>query len=415
MLIAGGGTGGVAVFMGEQLNHTNSEIVYLDLSMASMRIAQRRARIRGLRNIIWIQDWIEGFRFLGMSFFEELQCSGVLHHLKRPSYGLNILKDSLTASGGLGLMVYGKFGRTAVYQIQHLLKMINSNQTDLETEIMNAMYILKILPGHNWFRWFMMNSANGDHKKGKTGIYDLLLHKRDVAFSIKTLFKWITNSGLHFVDFDYYIKRFYLKTRYIISDLSLARAISQLDRVKNMCITELLRGHVFKQDFYASKIRNSVADIHDNKNVIYLYGNPLGLRGEVSNKKNYIVHGNNTFFRSWMYRTNSRQLHTNFDSNLYHKHIESNSSRIKFGWKLNGFNEFLVNRMLLSNKGIKLKSICTEYRKTLQYNISDLALLRLLNEFYENVKDTDMFLLKKEYVAIFPKTSFFNLILIKGI
>ena len=57
MIVAGGGTGSVTVFMGEQLNHTNGEIVHLDLSAASMHIAQTRAKIRGLRNIIWIQKF----------------------------------------------------------------------------------------------------------------------------------------------------------------------------------------------------------------------------------------------------------------------------------------------------------------------------------------------------------------------
>ena len=412
MIIAGGGTGGVAVFFGEQLNHTNAEVVYLDFSIASMHIAQRRAHIRGIRNIIWIQDWIEGVRFLGLSLFHEFQCSGVLHHLKRPSYGLNILKDSLTRFGGMGLMVYAKYGRTAVYQTQDLLKIINSYHGDIEMEIKNAIYILKVLPVQNWFHWFILNSVGGDHKKGKVGIYDLLLHKRDVSFSIKTLFEWIRNSGLYFIDFDYYKKRYYLQTRYIISDRYLARVLSQLDRVRNMCIIELLRGDVKKQDFYASKIRNSVADIRDETNVIYLYGNPQGLRGEISNKKNHLVHENNTFFTSWMYRTNSQHLQSSFDNNVYQKHI---NSRIKFGWMLNRFNELLVNKMLLSKQGIKLKNVFTEYRKTLQYNISYNALSKLLYDFYENVKDTEMFLLKKQYVLPFPKTSFLNTILIKGV
>ena len=141
MIVAGGGTGSVTVFMGEQLNHTNGEIVHLDLSAASIHIAQTRAKIRGLRNIIWSQNWIEGVRFLGIGSFEEVQCSGVLHHIKFPSYGLNILKDSLTNYGGMGLMVYGKYGRTSVYQMQDLLKMINSYQNDIQMELNRAIHI----------------------------------------------------------------------------------------------------------------------------------------------------------------------------------------------------------------------------------------------------------------------------------
>ena len=188
--------------MGEQLNHTNGEIVYLDVSTASMQVAQIRAKIRRLRNIIWIQNGIEGIKFLGMGLFEESQCSGVLHHLKRPSYGLNILKDILTPHGGLALLVYSKYGRTSVYQTQDLLKMINIYQTGIQMELKNAIAILRVLPDHNWFRF---NSVVEDHATGKIGIYDLLLHKRDVAFSIKALFEWIANSGMHFIDFDYYM------------------------------------------------------------------------------------------------------------------------------------------------------------------------------------------------------------------
>ena len=103
MIVAGGGTGSVTVFMGEQLNHTNGEIVHLDLSAASMHIAQTRAKIRGLRNIIWIQNWIEGVRFLGMGSFEELQCSGVLHHIKFLTMNSSITPSSRTRAMSLPL------------------------------------------------------------------------------------------------------------------------------------------------------------------------------------------------------------------------------------------------------------------------------------------------------------------------
>ena len=180
-MVAGGGTGGVTVFNGEQLNHTNAEIIYLDFSRTSMQIAQKRARIRKLQNIIWVQSWIEGIRYLGMGLFEESQCSGVLHHLKNPLLGLNILKDTLTRNGGMSLMVYAVYGRTAVYDIQLLLKIINKDQDGIERELINANHTLNALPKSNWF---VSNPLIKEATSGNIGIYDLLLHKRDVAFSI---------------------------------------------------------------------------------------------------------------------------------------------------------------------------------------------------------------------------------------
>ena len=46
VLIAGGGIGDTTMFLAEQLNYTNAQIVYLDFSPASMKIAQERAEIR---------------------------------------------------------------------------------------------------------------------------------------------------------------------------------------------------------------------------------------------------------------------------------------------------------------------------------------------------------------------------------
>ena len=47
--MAGGGTGPTTMVMAEQLNHTESEVVFLDFSRSSMKVAQGRARARKLK------------------------------------------------------------------------------------------------------------------------------------------------------------------------------------------------------------------------------------------------------------------------------------------------------------------------------------------------------------------------------
>ena len=47
-LVAGGGTGDATIFLAEQLRHTDAHIVHLDMSQASIAIAQARAKIRDL-------------------------------------------------------------------------------------------------------------------------------------------------------------------------------------------------------------------------------------------------------------------------------------------------------------------------------------------------------------------------------
>ena len=85
--MAAGGTGGTTLFLAEQLNHTNAEVVYLDFSMESMKIARQRAEVRHLTNIAWHNDWIENIPQMGLGKFDLIECSGALHHLADPLAG----------------------------------------------------------------------------------------------------------------------------------------------------------------------------------------------------------------------------------------------------------------------------------------------------------------------------------------
>ena len=184
--------------MAEQLNHTSSEAVYVDFSTASMSIAQARVVMRRSNKVVWVTDWIESIPRLGMGQFDFVACPGVLHHLKNSQNGLNILKDAQIRNGGSMLLVYGKYGRTGVYQIQHLLRIINIHRKIMNQELGNANHVLKVLPENHWFH----HIPNGDHKTmGQIGVYDLLLHKRDVSFSIPDLYEWLRRSNLYLIDF----------------------------------------------------------------------------------------------------------------------------------------------------------------------------------------------------------------------
>ena len=174
--------------MAEQLNHTKSEVVYFDFSKSSMFIAQLKAKWRGNLKIIWVNDWIESISRLGLGLFDLAVSTGVLHHLKSPEKGLRIISDVQTKNGGAEFMLYGKYGRTPVYQIQELLRIVNKNEKYLTDELENAKSVLNTLPTRNLFNSVEMT----DHiHMGDSGIYDLLLHHRDIAFSIPEFYRWI--------------------------------------------------------------------------------------------------------------------------------------------------------------------------------------------------------------------------------
>ena len=117
-LVAGGGTGDAAILLAQNLADRNcpAEIHYLDLSAASRRIAEARAKVRGLSNIRFHTGSLLDLPRLDLGRFDYIDCCGVLHHLADPPAGLAALGAAMAPDGGMGLMLYGALGRSGVYR-----------------------------------------------------------------------------------------------------------------------------------------------------------------------------------------------------------------------------------------------------------------------------------------------------------
>jgi len=267
-LVAGGGTGDSTLFLAEQLrDKPGAEVVYLDFSRASMEVAQARAQKHGLRDrITWVNDSLLNLPHLNLGQFDFIQCTGVLHHLRSPSEGLRCLADSLTDTGGMDIMVYGQYGRTGVYQLQDLLRLVNEGVSSRAEEVMNAKLILRDLPPSNWF--VRGEDLITDHKTfGDAGIYDLLLHKQDRAFTVPQLYELVEESGLHFVAFSTCDGRLRMDLRNLITDVSLLQRLLKKDLRTQQAAAELLLGNFIKHQFYVSRRADSVASFSDLENV----------------------------------------------------------------------------------------------------------------------------------------------------
>ena len=347
---AGGGTGNVAVFMGEQLNNTNTEIVYLDLSLESTKIAQKRTRARSIKNIVFVKDSIENIRYLGLGLFDILNPSGVLHHLISPLLGLKILKDILVKEGKIIMMLYATYGRTAVYQMQNIFRLVNDETfIDMEYELKNANLILSKLPKSNWFEKTSLDLGIGDHKLGDIGIYDLLLHKRDVSFHFPNLFEWLRNAGLHFTELAFLSERYLLKLNYVQSDIILKTKLFRLELSSQFHITELLHGKVIKHSFYATKRSDPLSNFCDSSNILYVYGNPHGLREAINSSTNYKQFGNDTYFRAYLSEKFYIQDKTTSRMLPYNK-LPSANQKLAISFKSTNFTNLLLARLVNSNK-----------------------------------------------------------------
>jgi 2-polyprenyl-3-methyl-5-hydroxy-6-metoxy-1,4-benzoquinol methylase len=252
VLVAGGGTGDATIFLAEQLRGSGAEIVHLDLSGASIRIAQQRAAIRELDSIRWVQDSLLNVPQLGLGSFDYVNCVGVLHHLADPDAGLRALAAVLKPQGAMALMLYGAIGRTGVYHLQQLLRLANAGAAAGQ-KIGHAKEVLDALPPANWYR--RAGDLYGDTDTD-AGIFDSLLHSQDRAYTVPELYAWLHDQhGFSLAFSDVHRGRFpYLPELTLGVNATALRArlpaMSERDR---FAMSELLMGDLTCHNLYLTR------------------------------------------------------------------------------------------------------------------------------------------------------------------
>ena len=135
-------------------------MVYLDLSSASRQICEGRAKARGLRNVQFLTGSLLDLPAMNIGRFDYIDCTGVLHHLPDPSAGMKALASVLQREGGVGVMLYGQYGRTGVYPLQELLRTLAPLSMALEDRIARAKRLIRFLPTTNLFRRNPFSTTN---------------------------------------------------------------------------------------------------------------------------------------------------------------------------------------------------------------------------------------------------------------
>jgi SAM-dependent methyltransferase len=284
-LVAGGGTGDATIFLAEQLRHTDAHIVHLDMSTASIALAKERAQIRGLVNITWVHDSLLNLPALAaeLGTFDYINCSGVLHHLADPDLGFKALLSVLKKDGAIGLMVYATTGRTGVYQMQELMRLVNSEEADAQRKIANTRDLLASLPATNWFK--RSEELHHDHKMGDAGIYDLLLHSQDRSYSVGELFDWLGDEtegaknghGMHleFTDVQRGLSPYLPHMVLGSKPPAIAAALRKLPRRKQYEMAELMAGTLITHSLYVTQGKTCKAPYGDAEYVPFFYHEPL--------------------------------------------------------------------------------------------------------------------------------------------
>lgn len=259
-LVAGGGTGDGTIQLATLLARTpgaaSHEVVYLDLSAAARAIAEARAKARGLTNIRFLTGSLLDIATLAPGPYDYIEACGVLHHLDDPATGLQALCAQLAEGGGLGLMLYGMYGRAGVYPMQAALRQLIPHDLPVDEQVALAKKLLADLPASNAF---LRNPVVGDHKASDAGLFDLLLHARDRAYSVMQIGFLLERAGLAA---SVWIEPCRYDPDSYIQDADLRARAAQLSALERAALAERISSTLKVHAFYAvpkARVQEAVA------------------------------------------------------------------------------------------------------------------------------------------------------------
>jgi SAM-dependent methyltransferase len=189
ILVAGCGTSQAAK---HALRWPHAKVTGIDFSASSLRSTEELKRKYDLKNLQLQQLAVEQAGQLGTTF-DQVVCTGVLHHLADPDEGLSALRGVLKPDGAMQLMVYAPYGRTGIYMLQDFCRRLGISASD--DAIRDLIAALRVLPpGHPMETILRTAPDFGDQAE----LADALLHPQDRAYSVPQFFEFLQTAGLAF-------------------------------------------------------------------------------------------------------------------------------------------------------------------------------------------------------------------------
>jgi SAM-dependent methyltransferase len=189
ILIAGCGTSQAAK---HALRWPAAQVTGIDFSATSVRCTEELKRKHRLSNLQVCQLAIERVGDLEMTF-DQIVCTGVLHHLANPDAGLKALRDVLKPHGAMHLMVYAPYGRAGIYMLQEYCCRLGIRPSERELQDLAA--TLRALPRSHPLEHLLRDALDFQQEGA---LADALLHPQDRAYSVPQLFDYLRRGGLVF-------------------------------------------------------------------------------------------------------------------------------------------------------------------------------------------------------------------------
>jgi SAM-dependent methyltransferase len=240
ILIAGCGTSQAARYA---LSEPDARVAAIDVSETSLRHTRHLQKKHGVQNLRLHQLAIERVEELGRTF-DQIVCTGVLHHLSDPDAGLRALRNVLAVSGAMHIMVYAPYGRAGVYMMQDYCRLLGVGVRD--QELRDLAETLQALPAEHPIARIMKRAKDFAEPDA---LADALLNPQDRAYSAPELYDWFDRCGLKFGR--WYEQAPYLPQCGAIDRAPHAARLAALPPPAQHAAVELLRGTMDRHSFVA--------------------------------------------------------------------------------------------------------------------------------------------------------------------
>jgi 2-polyprenyl-3-methyl-5-hydroxy-6-metoxy-1,4-benzoquinol methylase len=231
ILIAGCGTSQAAK---HAMRWPAAQVTGIDFSAMSVRSTEELKRKYHLSNLQVRQLPVERVNELETGF-DQIICTGVLHHLADPDAGLSALRGVLKPDGAMHLMVYAPYGRTGIYMLQEFCRRIGIHAND--EEIRDLIAALTALPPGHPLENLLREAPDF---RQEAALADALLHPQDRAYSVPQLFDFIERAGLKF---GRWLKQAsYNRHCGVVAKIPQASRLAQLSLAEQYAAVELFRG-----------------------------------------------------------------------------------------------------------------------------------------------------------------------------
>ena len=240
ILVAGCGTSQAAI---HALREPDARVTAIDISETSLRYTRDLQRKYRLQNLDLHRMAIEQVGEL-CQLFDQIVCTGVLHHLPDADLGLRSLRNVLAPSGAMHLMVYAAYGRAGIYMMQEYCRLLGVGASDEELRDLGT----------------TIGALSSDHPiagvarrakdfRNPDALADALLHPQDRAYTVPQLYAWLERCGLSF-------GRWFEQAPYLPQCGAVARTphaarLASLSPPLQHAAVELLRGTMPKHNFIA--------------------------------------------------------------------------------------------------------------------------------------------------------------------